>query len=181
MARPTPAARRYAEAALDIARRDGSLDEWLAGLRLAADVLAVPEVARVADNPAIAFPARRDVLAGLLEPRVPKPVLSLVLLLAMRGRLAILPAVASELKRLVDRERGVVVANVTSAAPLEPADVEAIAARFREETGADVEVAAAVDDALIGGLTVRIGDRLIDASVRGRLERLREHLVAGAR
>ncbi len=81
----------------------------------------------------------------------------------------------------MDREHGVVVANVTSAEPLEPADLAAIAERVGAGAGARVEVRATVDPELIGGLTVRVGDRLIDASVRGRLERLRDSLVAGAR
>jgi F-type H+-transporting ATPase subunit delta len=81
----------------------------------------------------------------------------------------------------VDLEHGVVVANVTSAQPLEPAELAAIAERVAATSGARVEVHSAVDPALIGGLTVRVGDRLIDASVRGRLSRLRESLVAGAR
>lgn len=72
-------------------------------------------------------------------------------------------------------------ASVTSAVALEPAELEAIAGRLRDQTGVAIEIAAAVDPDLIGGLTVRLGDRLIDASVRGRLERLRDHLVAGAR
>ncbi len=80
----------------------------------------------------------------------------------------------------MDRENGVVVANVTSALPLEPADLAAVAARVEAASGGRVEVKAAVDPELIGGLTVRIGDRLIDASVRGGLARLRASLVAGA-
>jgi len=81
----------------------------------------------------------------------------------------------------VDREHGVVVANIASAEPLEPADLAAIAERVGAGAGARVEVHATVDPELIGGLTVRVGDRLIDASVRGRLERLRDSLIAGSR
>jgi F-type H+-transporting ATPase subunit delta len=81
----------------------------------------------------------------------------------------------------VDREHGVITATVSSAVPLEPAELEAIGARVRETTGSRAEITAVVDPGLIGGLTVRIGDRLIDASVRGRLERLRDRIVAGAR
>ena len=80
-----------------------------------------------------------------------------------------------------DRERGIVPATVTSAAPLDPPRLAAIDARVREMTGARAEITTAVDPGLIGGLTVRVGDRLIDASVRGRLERLRDRIVAGAR
>ena len=181
MPRPSTAARRYAEAAFEIARRDGTLDRWTDDLRLAADVVADPDVARAVDNPAIPFTARREVLARLLEARLAPPAFNLVALLAHRGRLSITPAVAAEYKRLVDRERGVVVATVTSAVPLEPAELDAIGVRVRAMTGARPEIATTVDPDLIGGLTVRIGDRLIDASVRGRLERLRDRIVAGAR
>lgn len=181
MAGPTTAARRYAEAALELARRDGSLDAWLVELRLAVELVGVEEAATVVDNPAIAWEQRRAIIAGLLGSRVGTPTRNLVLLLARRGRLAILPRVADEFGRLVDREHGLVVATVTSAQPLEPAELAAIAERVQALAGARVEVKAAVDPDLIGGLTVQVGDRLIDASVRGRLARLRDSLVAGAR
>ena len=181
MGRPSIAARRYAEAALELARRDGTLERWLADLRLAADVAADPDVAGVLDNPALSFPVRREVLEKLLAARIAPQALNLALLLAKRGRTSLLPGVAAEYKRLVDRERGVVAATVTSATPLEPAELEAIGARIRAMTGAQVDVTTRHDPALIGGVTVRIGDRLIDASVRGRLERLRDRIVAGAR
>ena len=96
-------------------------------------------------------------------------------------RRALVPAIAGEYERLLNRQRGVAVALVTSAAPLSPQETEAIAARAASLAGATISLQTAVDPALIGGVTVRIGDRLIDASVRGRLERLRERIVAGAR
>jgi F-type H+-transporting ATPase subunit delta len=170
MAAPTTAARRYAEAALEIARRDGTLDAWLVELRLAVELVGADAAATVVDNPAIAWEQRRAVVTGLLGSRVGTP----------RGRLAILPRVADEFARIVDREHGVVIANVTSARSLEPAELAAVAARVQATAGGRVEVTAAVDPELIGGLTVRIGDRLIDASVRGGLARLRASLVAGA-
>ena len=181
MPRPTTAARRYAEAAFEIGRRDATLDAWQAGLRLAAAQLADERVSAVVESPAIPFAARREIITRVLSDAVPVPVLNLVLLLAQRGRLTSLPAVERQFTRLVDRERGIVPATVSSAMPLEPAELEAIAARVRELTGSHVEITATVDPELIGGLTVRVGDRLIDASVRGRLERLRDRLVAGAR
>ena len=181
MATATTAARRYAEAALELARRDETLDAWLVELRLAVDLVGVEEAATVVDNPAIAWEVRRAIITALLGSRVGTPTRNLVLLIARRGRLAILPRVADEFKRLVDREHGIVVANVTSAEPLEPADLAAVAERVAAMAGARVEVQAAVDPELIGGLTVRVGDRLIDASVRGRLARLRDSLVAETR
>ena len=98
-----------------------------------------------------------------------------------RRRVSLVPAIVGEYGRLLDRHRGIAAAVVTSAAPLSAEETEAIAARVASLAGTTVSLRTAVDPALIGGVTVRIGDRLIDASVRGRLERLRDRIVAGAR
>ena len=89
--------------------------------------------------------------------------------------------VAVHFDRLLDRSRGIVAATVTSAAPLSPDEARAVGARVQAMTGKQVRLSATVDPDLIGGLIVRVGDQWIDASVRGRLERLRDQLVAGNR
>jgi F-type H+-transporting ATPase subunit delta len=181
MARPTTAARRYAEAAFSLAKEEDAFDRWATDLVIAADVLAMPEAARVVGDPSIPLQSRRDVIGALLGTRVSRSVVRLALLLAERGRVDSLPAVSSEYRRLLNRERGVVEARVTSATPLEASEVEALRERIAGTAGGTVDLTTAVDPALIGGLTVRVGDTLIDASVRGRLERLRERLTEGAR
>jgi F-type H+-transporting ATPase subunit delta len=70
---------------------------------------------------------------------------------------------------------------VTSALPLTPEESNAVRDRVNAMTGAEIQLREEVDESLIGGLTVKVGDRLLDASVRGRLERLRNQLVAGTR
>ena len=181
MARPSTAARRYAEAAFEIATRDGTLDAWRDGLAGAAELLGNRQVAAVVDNPAVPLVQRLTVVDRLLEGRVEEPLLRLVRLLVQRSRLDMLPAVAGQYQRLLNRQRGVVEALVTSAAPLNPNESEALRAKLAGMTGAQVALEERVDAGLIGGLTVRVGDQLIDASVRGRLERLRNQLVAGTR
>ena len=71
-------------------------------------------------------------------------------------------------------------ATATSAAPLKPAEVKAIAARLEEMVGGRVELETDVDPAILGGVVVRIGDRLRRRNVLGRLERLRNQLASGA-
>jgi F-type H+-transporting ATPase subunit delta len=181
MARSTSAARRYAEAAFQLATRDDTFDSWTADLDLAAQLVGDDRVARVVDNPSVALAERQATLGRLLARRVSPLTLNLVRLLDQRGRLALLPAIAAEYTRLLDALRGVVAATVTSAAPLGSEETAAIRTRIESMTGRTVKLATAVDPALIGGLTVRVGDRMIDASVRGRLERLRDQLVAGIR
>lgn len=181
MPRPDTASRRYAEAAFQLAERDQALDAWWDGLSLAAQLVADERLATAIDNPAKPLADRLAVLDRLLQDRAPKGVVRLAALLAERGRIDRLPEVASEYRRLLDRARGVVEAHVTSAAPLSTTETEAVKAWVAKTTGKDVTLTANVDEALIGGLTVRVGDTLLDASVRGRLERLRTQLLTGAR
>jgi F-type H+-transporting ATPase subunit delta len=181
MRSPSTAARRYAEAAFELAERDGSHDRWAKDLRLAAEMAADERVASIIDNPAVPFAERQAVLERLFGRSISRPALNLVRLLSHRARIELLPAIAAEYQRLLDGKRGVVAATVTSAAPLTRDQLSAVRGRVEELTSATVSLSEAVDEGLIGGLTVQVGDRLIDASVRGRLERLRETLLAASR
>ena len=179
MTRRDSAPRRYAEAAFDIALRDGTVETWRRELDTAAETVAVDELMRVLANPAIPFERRAAVVDRVFE-SLSQPVRNLVKLLLRRGRIEQLPRVAAEFRRLDDKHNGIVHATATSAAPLKPDEVKAITARLEELTGARVELATDVDPDLLGGVVVRVGDRLIDGSVRGRLERLRNQLASGA-
>ncbi len=181
MSRPGTAARRYADAAFELATRDGTHDAWLEGLQTAVELLGDERVAAVVDNPAVPLADREAVVERLLAKRAAEPILNLARLLAQRGRIDILPQIATRYRRLLNEHRGVVEATVTSAAPLAAAEAKAVQARVEAWLGLGVELATHVDEGLIGGLTVRVGDRFVDASVRGRLERLRDQLVMGAR
>ena len=181
MARGGSAARRYAEAAFQLAERDNALDRWQGDLRLAADITSDERVARLVNSPMKPLPEREKIVDALLGSRLSKPAFNLVRLLVQRKNLELLGPIAAEFRRLLNQKRGVVSALVTSATPLTSDEDTAIRSRVAQLTGTTVDVQTAVDPALIGGLTVKIGDRLIDASVRGRLERLREQLLAGSR
>ena len=181
MARPPAIGRRYAEAAFELASRDKALDAWGAGLDLAAELLADERIERRIDDPSRPLRERQTIVKQLLDDRVPDGVLKLVSLLTERGRADRVGAVAAEFHRLLRRQRGIVEAVVTSAAPLNAEQTEALQKRIAEIAGGKTQLEIKIDESLIGGLTVRIGDNLIDASVRGRLERLRSQLIAGSR
>jgi F-type H+-transporting ATPase subunit delta len=178
--RPLTAARRCAEAAFQIASRDDTVDEWQERLDQLAALMADERIQQVAANPAVALEDRESVLQEALEWRPGDPALSLVRLLVHRGRLGLAEAIGREYRRLVQRARGIVPAVVTSATELSDAEQTAIRERLAEMTGQTIDMTVQLDPDLIGGVVVRIGDHMIDASVRGRLERLRAQLVAGA-
>lgn len=173
MAVTRSSARRYAEAAFEIAERDTSMEAWLAALSVAEERLADPEAARLLSNPAVPTDARVEVLGRLLGDEVGGPPRNLLVLLVRRGRFELLPGIIREFRRLYRRREGIVQARVTSAATLGDQEQDALRERLTAMTGSRVEMQLDVDPALLGGLQVRLGDRLIDGSVRGRLERLR--------
>jgi F-type H+-transporting ATPase subunit delta len=179
MARRDSAPRRFADAAFEIALRDGTVETWRKELDAAAELAASDDLQRVLANPAIPLDQRMAVAEKVFA-SLSRPVLNLVLLLLKRGRIEQLPRVAAEFRRLDDKRNNIVHAIATGATPLDDAELRAITARLEQMSGSQVALETAVDPDLIGGVVVRIGDRLIDGSVRGRLERLRNQLAAGA-
>ena len=175
------AGRRYAEAAFELAERDGAVDAWSRDLALAAGLARDERVARAVDSPAAPFAARRKAVEQLMDKLgVSTGARNLALLLAQRGRFASLPEVSAEYDGLVRDSRGIVAATVTTPTPLAKKELAAIQVRVERIAGAGVELAAETDPTLLGGLTLRIGDRLIDDSLQGRLARLRGRLIQGA-
>jgi F-type H+-transporting ATPase subunit delta len=170
-------ARRYAEAAFEIAARDGSVELWLAQLDRAAAAVADPGVMRRLENPRAPLAERHSALISVLGADLQAQVANLIGLLMRRRRLDALPHIAREFRRLYNRDAGIVEATATSAAQLDKAEVDALRARLEQISGKHVELALNVDPSLLGGVQVRLGDRLIDGSVRGRLERLRVRLA----
>ena len=174
------AARRYAEAAFQVAERDGTVDGWRRELDSAATIVAEPRIGRTLSNPAIALDTRADAVSTTFGGVASQPVINLIKLMLRRGRIEDVPRVAAEFRRIDNARQGITIATATSAAPLSQDEVAALTSRLEAFTGGRVDLDIHVDPSLLGGLVVQVGDRLIDGSVRGRLERLRNQLVSGA-
>jgi F-type H+-transporting ATPase subunit delta len=169
------AARRYGEAAFQIARDQGTEDGWSEGLSLMATIFSDPDVAAVMQEARIDTAAKmrlaEETLAG-----VDPLVLNLARLLVHRGRTALAPQVAEAFQELADAERGIAHAVVTTAVPLSEDEGKAVAEKLTEISGKQVLVETQVDEEIIGGLVARIGDKLIDGSTRSRLAALKQRL-----
>lgn len=180
MARRKSAARRYAEAAFEVASRDDALDAWRRELDVGAAIVADERVGRALANPSIPLETRTATAVATFGSLVGPKVLNLIGLMLRRGRIEELPRLAAEFRRLDDERQGITRATVTSATPLTPDEIRALTARLEQTTGGRIELDTQTDPDLLGGLVVLLGDRLIDGSVRSRLERLRNQLVSGA-
>ena len=180
MPRIRRAARRYAEAVFGLAGGDNSYDAWAADLDRLAALLEVPLVAKALTRPAV--PASQKL--AVIETEVPNlrsQTRNLLALLLHRDRLELLPDIASAFHELLNRARGIATAHVTTAVPLDDAARGQLGARLSRYVGQRVEMETTVDPDIIGGVVVRIGDLLLDGSVRGRLEALRRRLAATGR
>lgn len=155
-----------------------AFERWLAALTEAADRLA-REPGLLGRGPAdlAEFATRKEQLDRLLPADVDLPVRNLLYTLAQRGDLGLLREVVLSLQARVKRGKEAAVrAVVTSAVPLTPEEQAALAQKLTAQYGADLEFEFVVDPAILGGLIVRVGDRLIDGSVASKLAALKQAL-----
>jgi F-type H+-transporting ATPase subunit delta len=173
-------ARRYAEAAFELALERGELDRWAEDLRALAEALAEPQVLAFLASAKVPEHEKERVLEQALAGIGPL-ALNLVRLLLGRGRLGLAPQISAAFEERLNEHRGVARAFVTTAVPLDVARQEAIASGLGELTGKQVIVEAEEDPTIIGGLVARIGDRLIDGSTRAKLSALKRELEGSRR
>ena len=167
-------ARPYARAAFAIARESSALPAWSDALAFAAQVAADPRVAALLGNPRL---TREDTLALLAPDGASDAFAGFLGLLFENGRLPLLADIAGLYDALRFEAERVVRARVTSAAALPAAELDTIKDALRRRFGREVEVEAAVDEALIGGAVIDAGDVVIDGSLRGKLDRLQSALA----
>jgi F-type H+-transporting ATPase subunit delta len=149
------------------------MQAWLAALVTAEERLTSPEVMRLLANPSVPNASRISALDRIVGDEVSGAPRNLLALMVRRGRFEALPDVIREFTRLYRLREGIVEATVTTAAALDTAEIEALQQRLVDLTGSRIELQQHVDPELLGGIQVRVGDQLIDGSVRGRLERMR--------
>lgn len=170
-------AHMYAQALHDAATERGRLDEVRADLAEFVAVTAeVPELHELLRNPQIDRGAKEATLGDLLGD-ADELVRNFLLLLAEKGRAGQLDEIAREFERLVERERGVVHLELTTAYELSDEEAGEVVRQIEQASGRTVIASRSVDPDLIGGVVLKAGSLRVDASVRGRLNRLRQELV----
>ena len=177
MPRTNIRALRFAEAAFAVAQEANQLDAWLDALDQASSVYDNHAAALFLTSPVVPAEKKRSVLAELL-PGISPEVGRFLAILARRDRLDLVPEIAQVFRRLLNEHRGIAVAQVTTAVPIDERQQSLIASRLGQRVGKSVTVETRVDPSILGGVIAQIGDNVIDGSVRGRLERLRRALTA---
>ena len=175
MARLT-SGKRYAQAAFELALERGELDSWQAGLRKIAEMSTDEKLVALLKNPKLPLQVREALLTERLG-KINPLALNLAYLLVKKHRLSIAGDISLQYDRLLDAHYGVEHVEVITALPLGDEDRERISSRFGEITGHKVVIDVQVDPSIVGGIKAKIGDTLIDGSIRNRLEALRKSLT----
>jgi|SRR5262245_18093183 len=174
------AATRYARALLDVAIKEKANPEQIE--RELADFTALldaqPLLKKVLLNPAVPVPRKRAAVADLTSRAKLAPVVSkLLVLLAERDRLILLPDLVDAYRSRLADYRQIVRAEVTTAAPLAPERVQQIQKSLADVTGRSVALQTRVDPAIVGGVVAKVGSVVYDGSVTRQLEKLKDRLV----
>lgn len=171
-------AKRYARALFDVAAERNRLDAVEEQLEEIVQLFRTNrEFHRFLTHPLIPAEEKKAFIDRLAGNVWVEELRNLLHLLIDRGRMNALPAIAEVYRRLASEARGVVDAEVTTAVPLGQEVQETIADRLGRAIGKRVRVTNVVDPAILGGLVVRIGNRVIDGSVRSQLNRFQQTLV----
>jgi F-type H+-transporting ATPase subunit delta len=174
---PSATARRYARALFELATEERQLDAWEQRLEQVRRILSVPELRAVIENPAVAPAQRLALIDSLPLDDIGEEGRNLAKLLIESAHSDAIADIEEEFSRLADEERGRVQVTVTTAVELQPEGRERLARQLGEQLGRDVRLEYRTDPAILGGLVAQIGDRLVDASLRSRLQQLRRQLA----
>ncbi len=176
MAQLTTLARPYAKAVFDAAKDQNAVDQWDQALAFAGLVAADQEVANILANPGLSEQRKAELFADCFEEPLPEALRNFLLILAENKRLALLPEVSKLFSMYrADLERSVKL-TVNTAFELSADEQQKLIKALSEKLERKVELETAVDQTLIGGVVVRTGDLVIDASVRGKLARMAKAL-----
>jgi F-type H+-transporting ATPase subunit delta len=169
-------ARRYAQAAFEIALEKKELEQWQSDLQKVVDAVSDETFLAALESPKI----RLDDKSRLLSKRLGKinPLVSnMVKLLIERGGIGMIGKIADEFRRLLDSYRGIQTADITTAVPLDNTDKKKLAENLGRLLDMKIEIRSQVDPEIIGGIIARVSGKLLDGSTRTKLQALKRELA----
>jgi F-type H+-transporting ATPase subunit delta len=170
-------ARRYAGAIFDLAIKQNTLDRTLEDVKEIAQLFSIRKLSYLLREPKIPAKRKETALRQSLASKVLPTSLNLALLVVQRELVEAMPNIAYELEQRVLDHRNQAVAKVTTAAPMDAAQQNLVKRALEQETGKSIIMQTRVDPTILGGVIARVGDQVIDGSVRYRLSALQHQLL----
>ena len=169
--------KRHAQAVFQIALEKGEIEEWRADLTVMSDRLSDSQLIALLENHKLRFSEKTKLLNSILEGISPL-AMNLAYFLVDKNRLYILDDLVREYKHLADVYQGKEHVEVITAIPLDEEDKEKLKARLGDLIGKEVVLTTRVVPGIIGGTTIKVGDKVIDGSIYARLGDLKRDLVS---
>lgn len=167
----------YAKALFEIARSEGEITRVADELfRIARTLDSQHELRQALTDIAVPLEGKEKLLSDLLGNRVSPHTLNVLKFVIGQGRSRQLVDISDELARLAEEEANREIADVRTAIPLDKSQTDRLAQALSKATGKNVSVKVIVDPSVIGGIVARVGDVVIDGTVRHKLESLKQHL-----
>lgn len=177
----TKAARRYADALLDVAGEQNSVEELLEDVRLiGGTVEGSPDLMVFLKSPVIRYDDKLEALKKIFEERVNETTMRFIALLARKNRIDLLDQVTGAFIEAYNEAAGIIQVEVAVATALDEPQREALHRSLEEKTGKKVEMTTRVDTSLRGGMSVRIDDTVIDGTIKHKLEELEQQLLSAS-
>lgn len=170
MAELVTIARPYAEAAFRLARDTAALARWSDALALLDAVVVDPEVQRRIGDPNVSAQQLEGLILGVTGDRIDGAARNLVQVLIQNGRLELMPQIRTLYEVLRQEHEGVLEVRFVSALPIADEQLRALVARLEQKYKRKVSARVDLDPQLIGGVRAIVGDKVIDATVRGQLD-----------
>ena len=172
MAETATVARPYAEAVFGLADKTGALAPWSGALAAMAQVAAHAQVRALIADPNLSADKLYGLLISLIQTELPVEAQNFVRVLITNDRLASLPEIHAQFEELRNEREGVIEAEIASAFPMEDVQLKQLMADLERRFKRKIQPRVTVNKDLIGGARIAVGDEVIDASVRGRLEQM---------
>jgi F-type H+-transporting ATPase subunit delta len=171
-------AARYARALFDVVLKEGDVEGSGQDLSAVGELFRRSDLQRVLTSPAVPAARKQAAVQQLLSLlKLSPPVTKLMLLLAERDRLALVPDMIDLYRERVMAHQNIITAEVTTAAPLSPQRLTELQERLAKATGRTIAMTTKVDPALIGGIVTRIGGTVYDGSLATQLTRFRDRMI----
>ncbi len=177
MAENLTLARPYARAAFEFALAGHGLDSWSGKLALFAGLMGEPAIRSACRSPEASSERRADMLLELTGDTSDEAMRNFVQLLSMNGRLELLPEIHEVFEHFRAEHNQTVQVRAVSAYPLSQEQMGVLQRKLEDRLQRKVQIEAEVDQSLIGGVLIHAGDKVIDGTIRGRLNRLGESIL----
>ena len=170
---------KYAHALFSAAKKIKQVDTISVDLGTISRLLTeIPHLKILLESPQILEKEKRELISNTFRDRISEVLLSFLLLVLSKHRIAYLLPMADEFGRLVKEDQGIVTAQLITVRQLEPALMEDIVHELEKTTGKKIELKTEIDPSLIGGIVIVLGDKIIDRSIRYRLNQFKEQMSA---